>query len=58
MMSYTYNAEKTGQENVNIILNGYKSIKFKRKLAEALHIKHERPALYVEEQSVPLKLLY
>ena len=56
-------AEKTGHENVNIdhfeiLSNGYKNNKFKRKLAEALHIKHERPTLSVEEQSVPLKLLY
>ena len=54
-------AEKTGHENVNIdhfeiLSNGYKSNKFKRKLAEALHIKHERPTLDVQEQPVPLKL--
>ena len=54
-------AEKTGQENVNIdcfeiLSNGYKNNKFKRKLAEALHIKHERPTLNVQEQSVPLRL--
>ena len=54
-------AEKTGHENVNIdhfeiLSNGYKNNKFKRKLAEALHIKHERPTLNVQEQSVPLKL--
>ena len=54
-------AEKTGYENVNIdhleiLSNGYKNDKFKRKLAEALHIKHERPTLSVPEQSVPLKL--
>ena len=54
-------AEKTGHENVNIdhfeiLSNGYKNNKFKRKLAEALHIKHERPTLNVQEQSMPLKL--
>ena len=54
-------AEKTGHENVNIdhfeiLLNGYKNNKFKRKLVETLHIKHEGPALNVQEQSVPLKL--
>ena len=54
-------AEKTGHENVNIdhfkvLSNGYKNNKFKRKLAEALHIKHERPCLNVQKQSVPLKL--
>ena len=63
MMSYLCaHAEKTGQENLNInyfeiLSNGYKNVKFKRKLAEALHIKHERPTLNVEEQSMPLKLL-
>ena len=54
-------AEKTGHENVNInhfetLSNGYKNNKFKRKLAAALHIKHERPTLNVQEQSVPLLL--
>ena len=54
-------AEKTGHENVNIdhfeiLSNGYKNNKFKRKLAEALYIKHERPTLNVQKQSVPLKL--
>ena len=54
-------AEKTGYENVNIdhfkiLSNGDKNNKFKRKLVEALHIKHERPTLNVQEQSVPIKL--
>ena len=54
-------AEKTGHENANIdnfeiLLNGYKNNKFKRRLAEALHIKHERPTLNVQEQSMQLKL--
>ena len=54
-------AEKMGHENVNIahfeiLSNGYKNNKLKRKLAEALHIKHERPTLNVQEQSVPLLL--
>ena len=54
-------AEKTGHENVNIdnfeiLSNSYKNNKFKRKLAEALRIKHERPTLNVQEQSVPLLL--
>ena len=53
--------EKTGPENVNIdhfeiLSNGYKNNKFKRKFAEALHIKHERPTLNVQKHSVPLKL--
>ena len=30
--------------------------KFKRKLAEALHIKHGRPTLSVQEESMSLKL--
>ena len=42
--------------NFEILSSGYKNNKFKRKLAEALHIKHERPTLNVQEQSVPLKL--
>ena len=54
-------AGNTGHENVNIdnfeiLSSGYKNNKFKRKLAEALHIKHVRPTLNVQEQSVPLKL--
>ena len=54
-------AEKTGHENVNIdhfeiLSNGCKNNKFRRKLAEALHIKHEIPTLNVQKQSVPLKL--
>ena len=53
--------EKTGHENVSIdhfeiLSNGYKNNKFKRKVAETLHIKHERPTLNVQEQSVSLKL--
>ena len=54
-------AEKTGHGNVNIdhfeiLLNGYGNNKLKRKLAEAVHIKHERATLNVQEQSVPLEL--
>ena len=54
-------AEKTGHGNVNIdhfeiLSNGYRNNKFKRKLAEALHIKHERPTLIAQEHSVSLKL--
>ena len=49
-------AENTGHENVNIhhfeiLSNGYKNNKFKRKLAESLHIKHERPTRNTQEQS-------
>ena len=61
MLHLYEHAEKTRHENVNvdhfeILSNGYKDNKFKRKLAEALHIKHERPALNVQKESVPLKL--
>ena len=54
-------AEKTRHKNLNIdhfeiLSNGYKNNKFKRKLAKALHIKHERPTLNVRGQSVSLKL--
>ena len=46
-------AEKTGHKNVNIdhfeiLSNGFKSNSFKRKLAEALHIKHKIPTLNVQ----------
>ena len=40
-------------DHFKILSNGYKNNKFKRKLAETLHIKHERPPLNVQEQSVP-----
>ena len=43
-------------DHFEILWNGYKNNKSKRKLAEALHVKHERPALNVQEQSLPLKL--
>ena len=54
-------AEKTGHENINIdhfkiLSNCFKNNKLKRKLADELHIKHERPTLNVQEQSVTLKL--
>ena len=54
-------AEKTRHENVNIdhfeiLSNGYKNNKFKRKLAVALYINSERPTLNIQEQSVLLKL--
>ena len=54
-------AEKAGHGDVNIdhfktLSNGYRNNKLKRKLAEALHIKHERPTPNVQEQSMPLKL--
>ena len=42
-------------DHFEILSNGYKN-KFKRKLAEALHIKHKKTTLNVQEQSMPLKL--
>ena len=50
------NCENVKIDHFEILSNGYKNNKFKRKLAEALHIKHERPILNVQEQSVSLKL--
>ena len=54
-------AEKTGYENASIdhfeiLSNGCKKQQIQKKLVEALHIKHERPTLNDQEQSVPLKL--
>ena len=54
-------AEKIEHINVNIdhfeiFSNDYKNNKFKRKLAEALHVKNERPTLNVPKQTVSLKL--
>ena len=40
----------------NIIGKGYKRSKFRRKLAESLHIKEKRSSLNTQEASVPLKL--
>ena len=60
--SHSYeHAEKTGHENGNmdhfeIPWNDYKNNNFKGKLVEALHIKHKRPTLKVQEQSVQLNL--
>lgn len=55
-------AEKIGHENVDIdhceiLLNGCRNNKFKRKLGETLHIKHDRPTLNIQGQSMPLKLI-
>ena len=63
MISHTcvYTQKRASILNVNIdhfeiLSNGYKNNKFERKLVEALHIKHERPTVSVQEQSVPLLL--
>ena len=43
-------------EDFNIIGKGYRSNKFKWKVAESLLIKDVRPTLNTHEKSVPLKL--
>ena len=45
------------QEDFKIIGSHFKNNRFKRKIAEALLIKQERPSLNVQDQSVELKLL-
>ena len=49
--------EYVNLDNFEILSSGYRNNRFKGKLAEALHIKHVKPILNVQEQSVPLKLL-
>lgn len=49
--------EYVNVDNFEILPSGYRNNRFKGKLAEALHIKHVKPILNVQEQSVPLKLL-
>ena len=46
------NCENVKTDHFEILSSVYKN----NKLAEALHIKHERPILNVQEQSVSLKL--
>ena len=48
--------ENVNIDNFQILPIDYKNNKFKRKLAEALHIKHERPTQNVQEQSLLIKL--
>ena len=43
-------------DHFEILPNGCKSNRFKRKLAVALNIKHARPTMNVRKQSVALKL--
>ena len=43
-------------DDFKIIGKGYKRSKFRRKLAESLHIKEKRSSLNTQEASVPLKL--
>ena len=45
------------QEDFKIISSHFKNNRLKRKIAEALLIKQERPTLNVQDQSVELKLL-
>ena len=46
--------ENAKKSDFEILSNSYKNNKFKRLLAEALHIKHERPTLNVQNQSLSL----
>ena len=43
-------------DDFKIIGKGYRRSKFRRKLAESLHIKEKRSSLNTQEASVPLKL--
>ena len=43
-------------EDFNVIGKGYRNNTFKRKVAESLLIKDERPTLNTQEKSMPLKL--
>ena len=45
------------QEEFKIIGSNFKNNRLKRKIAEALLIKHKRPSLNVQDQSAELKLL-
>ena len=54
--SYQENHKNVSRNNFQILGNGYKKMKFKRKLFEALYIKELRPSLNAQETSVALKL--
>ena len=54
--SYQENHKNVSRNNFQILGNGYKKMKFKRKLSEALYIKELRPSLNTQETSVALKL--
>ena len=50
------NHKTVALDEFKIIGKGYKRSKFRRKLAESLHIKEKRSSLNTQEVSVPLKL--
>ena len=54
--SYQENHKNVSRNNFQILGNGYKKMKFKRKLSEALYIIELRPSLNRQETSVALKL--
>ena len=43
-------------DDFKIIGKGYKRWRFRRKLAELLHIKEKRSSLNIQEASVPVKI--
>ena len=45
-------------DDFKIIGKSYKRSKFRRKLAESLHIKEKRCSLNTQETSVPLKIVF
>ena len=53
---YQDNHKDVSRNNLQILENGFKKMKFKRKLFEALYIKELRPSLNMQETSVTLKL--
>ena len=54
--SYQKNHKTVSRNNFQILGNGYKKMKFKWKLSEALYIKELLPSLNTQETSVALKL--
>ena len=54
--SYQENHKNVSRNNFQILGNGYKKMKFKQKLSEALYIKQLCPSLNMQETSVALKL--
>ena len=54
--SYQVDHVNVMQNDFQTIRNGYKKIKFKRKLSEALYVKELRPSINTQETSVALKL--
>ena len=54
--SYQENHKNVSRNNFQILGEGHKKMKFKRKLSEALYIKKLRPSLNTQETSLALKL--